>query len=145
MKTQIITLKLKEAFVFHEKPEGEWYRLIEIAEDSNLEDLHYCIQDAVSFDNDHLYEFFIARTTHSYEKVIFDDEDGGVYNVPIKALFPLPKNRKLFYLFDFGDKWYFQVSKTKHAEKEKEPGVKYPRIIKSVGDDPEQYPEYDEY
>ena len=144
MKAQIVTLKLEEAFVFQEKPEGEWYRLIEIADNSTLEDLHYCIQKAVSFDNDHLYEFFIARTTHSREKRVFDDEDGGLYDVPIGELFPLPKNRKLFYLFDYGDCWYFRVSRTRTKEKNQEPSVTYPRVIERVGVDPEQYPDYDE-
>ena len=40
---------------------GKWQGVIEIHSSSSLEALHFAIQDALGFDNDHLYEFFIAR------------------------------------------------------------------------------------
>lgn len=45
---------------------------------------------------------------------------------------------KLFYLFDFGDCWLFQFKKLR-KKAEKEPGVKYPRVIESEGRNPRQY------
>ena len=56
----------------------------------------------------------------------------------------LNEKEKFYYLFDFGDDWWHEVSvltiqipKTVQA---------YPRIVKKVGESPEQYPNYkDEY
>jgi len=56
----IITLKLESAFGSFDKASEDWYRMIELDSRSDLEALHLCIQDAVQFDNDHLYEFFIV-------------------------------------------------------------------------------------
>ena len=39
--------------------EEGWEATIEIESSSTLEDLHFAIQSAVGFDNDHLYEFYI--------------------------------------------------------------------------------------
>jgi hypothetical protein len=55
---------------------------------------------------------------------------------------PLPKGQKLFYWFDFGDDWKFEI--TLKDSKEKKPGVKYPVVIEEKGRKPEQYPEFDE-
>ncbi len=64
----IITLKLESAFGSFDKASEDWYRMIEIESNSDLEALHLCIQDAVNFKNDHLYEFFIANSVRSSEK-----------------------------------------------------------------------------
>lgn len=41
--------------------EGECIRLIEMDSDDSLLSLHEAIQQAVDFDNDHLFEFFVGR------------------------------------------------------------------------------------
>ncbi len=62
--------------------------------------------------------------------------------VELSDVLPLPaKGLKLFYLFDFGDSWYFQITKTRRKEKDPEPGVTYPRVVEKKGENPEQYPE----
>jgi hypothetical protein len=50
---------------------------------------------------------------------------------------------KIYYLFDFGDSWLFQIKKSR-KKLQNENGVKYPRVVKSAGVNPEQYPEYEE-
>jgi len=104
----IITLKLQAPYIDPTEDHGPWFRTIEIESSATLEDLHLCIQDAIDFDNDHMYEFFIARTVTSREKIHYDDENNGVYTHSLDDLFPLPKNKKFFYLFDYGDSWYFR-------------------------------------
>ncbi|MDN5849668.1 MAG: plasmid pRiA4b ORF-3 family protein [Nitrococcus sp.] len=47
--------------VFGAYLDGECVRVIEIPDDATLEDLHFAIQEAVSFDNDHLYDFYAGR------------------------------------------------------------------------------------
>lgn len=143
VNAMITTLKIELYFGGYTENLNECIRIIEIDEESDLEDLHLVIQQSVGFDNDHMYEFFIANSTHSREKIRFDDENEGIWEYEIKELFPLPKHKKLFYLFDYGDSWYFRISKTRHKEKIMDPKLKYPRLIKKIGKNPEQYPEYE--
>ena len=139
----IITLKLESAFGSFDKASEDWYRMIELDSRSDLEALHLCIQDAVQFDNDHLYEFFIANSVRSFEKRRFDDDNQGLWDNSVGNLFPLPRHKKLFYLFDYGDSWYFRITRTRKKEKQKEAGVNYPRVVEKVGKNPEQYPDYE--
>jgi hypothetical protein len=124
--------------------EGPWQATIALDADSTLEDLHHVIQQAVDFDNDHLYELFIARTEHSGDRIRFDDENEELFTRTIESLFPLPKDRRLYYLFDYGDSWVFQVSRTRHRPYEAEAGSEYPRLIAEQGERPRQYPDYEE-
>ena len=139
----IITLKLEGAYGSFDENSEDWYRLIEIDEESNFVELHNIIQSAINFDDDHLYEFFIANNCRSREKLRFDDENGGLWEYTIGEIFPLPKGKKLFYLFDYGDSWYFRISKTRKKPMAKEKGIKYPRVVETVGENPEQYPDYE--
>ena len=122
----------------------EWYRLIEIDPESSLEDLHHCIQRAINFDDDHLYEFFVANSVGSTKKLRFDGENGGLWDYDVSDFFPLPKDKKFFYLFDYGYSWYFRIIKQRNKPTNKIAGVVYPRIVETVGENPEQYPEYEE-
>ena len=47
---------------------SRWHALLEVDSSTALNELHTAIQDAVHFDEDHMYEFFIARTTRSRER-----------------------------------------------------------------------------
>jgi hypothetical protein len=124
--------------------EKDWSATIALDSSSTLEDLHFIIQQAVDFDNDHLYSFFVARTPRSWQRVRYDEEDGHApWEVTLESLFPLPRDRKLFYLFDYGDSWLFQVSRTRKKPFAAKPGVEYPRLISESGGKPEQYPEPD--
>ena len=123
---------------------GECVRVIEIDSSATLEDLHLAIQRAVDFDDDHLYEFYCARTARSRDRERFDDENGELFSRTLTTLFPLPKDRKLFYLFDYGDSWLFSIARTRKAPSEPVAGVEYPRVLESVGDNPEQYPDPDD-
>ena len=66
----IWTLKVKFCHV-----EPECHHLIEIDADASLIDLHMAIQEAVNFDNDHLFEFFLGR--HPRNRAVKIGNNGG--------------------------------------------------------------------
>lgn len=107
-----------------------WRRVIEVEDDTPFFELHYFIQTMVKFDNAHLYEFHIAKTPGRNTSRI---DDGKMLN----EVYPLVGS-KVFYLFDFGDYWLFQFKKLR-KKAEKQPRVKYPRVVESEGRNPRQY------
>jgi len=124
-------------------------RVIEIDEKACLYDLHDAIQDAVEFGRDHSFEFFLANSSSPYavkkwlaEKEEWEDKEEEFYRIRLTDIWPTGR-KKLYYLFDFGDKWIFEIRKIRGA-KEPESGVKYPRLIKAIGPNPEQYPRVEE-
>jgi hypothetical protein len=157
----------------------DWEATIALDASSTLADLHHIIQQAVGFDNDHLYGFYVARTPWSRDRVRYDgseqsgwyddededdegedeDEDqddegdeGGDYageeddsasTTTLEGLFPLPTDRRLFYLVDYGDNWIFQISRARNKPFAPEPGTEWPRLIRERGEKPPQYPEPD--
>ncbi|MBK9440069.1 MAG: hypothetical protein IPN53_01680 [Comamonadaceae bacterium] len=122
----------------------DWQGVIKIDADDTLEDLHFAIQKAVHFGNDHMYEFRIGRTERSRDREVFDDETGNVYEQTIGGLYPLPDKKSLYYLFDYGDDWFFKIVKAQKTYPEPQPDVSYPRLVQETGDKPEQYPAWDE-
>ncbi len=129
---EIFTLEI--SFPFDES-DDPWTRTIEVKEDLTLLELHKYIQKIVDFDDDHLYEFYIGKSPRN-----------KLGNVPkskkLNEIYPLT-GYKLYYLFDFGDSWLFQIKKSR-KKLAVDQQVKYPRIIKTSGINPEQYPEYEE-
>lgn len=123
--------------------EGPWEATIALDAASTLEDLHHIIQRAVDFDNDHLYEFYLARTDRSRDRIRFDEEDDQLFTRTIESLFPLPKDKRLYYLFDYGDHWLFQIARTRTKPFEAESGIEYPRVMSEKGARPPQYPDWD--
>jgi len=136
--------KLEVKLLFGRYVEEECIRVIEIDSSSTLEDLHFAIQKAVDFDNDHLYEFYSARTERSGDRIIYDDENEQIYDMTLDKLYPLEKKRNLYYLFDFGDNWLFKITKERKKPQKPIDGLKYPIVTKKIGKNPEQYPEYNE-
>ncbi len=61
----------------------------------------------------------------------------------LEQVFPLPKNMKLYYHFDFGDDWRFEIRKARTKPKEPEARVKYPRVIESIGRNPREYGQFE--
>ena len=135
---------LKAELLFGAYAEEEWEGTIEIESSSTLEDLHFALQDILNFDNDHMYEFYVSRTERSRDRIRYDDENGLVYDLTLEKLYPLGKNRKLFYLFDYGDHWLFKVTKSRKKARDPIQGIEYPRLIEEVGKKPEQYPSWEE-
>ena len=128
------------------------YRDIEIEASKSLYKLAETVVFAFGFDFDHAFGFYTGLTpakmmrTHPRYELFADmgDANPGVLSVKktkIGQAFPAAGHTMLF-LFDYGDEWHFRVrclgSGTKIAK------VRYPRIVASQGEAPEQYPDPDE-
>jgi hypothetical protein len=137
-------ITLKTTLVRGRYCKENWSANIELDESSKLDDLHCAIQDAVEFEEDHLYCFFLARAERSQDRKYFDDENGLIYSKKIREMFPLPDKKCLFYLFDWGDEWVFKISSSRKRPHEAVKGVTYPRVESELGIKPEQYPGDDE-
>ena len=103
-------------------------RVIEIDSSSTLEDLHFAIQEAVQFGNDHLYEFYSARSAEARKRTRFNEENEAVFDLTLEKLYPLEKGNQLFYLFGFGDSWHFKITKSRKKTLKQEPYISYPRL-----------------
>jgi len=128
--------------------EEECIRFLEMDEESSLYDLHDAIQEAVDFDRDYPFEFYIANSPFGWKKrwlteaEEWEDKENDFHRIRLKDIWPLGRKR-LYYWFDFGDRWTFEIRKLRKV-KVPEPGVTYPRIVKAIGPNPEQYPRFDE-
>ena len=129
---EIYTLEITFPYDDNEEP---WKRIIEVEENMVFQKLHAYIQEVVEFDDDHMYEFYIGKNPRNRSNIIN-------INSKLNEVYPLV-GYKIYYLFDFGDCWLFQIKKSR-KKLQKEVGVDYPRLVKSVGENPEQYPEYEE-
>ncbi len=134
---------LKAELLFGMYAEEAWEGTIEIESSSTLEDLHFVLLDSLNFDNDHMYEFYVSRTDRSHKRIRYDDENGLVYEKTLEELYPLEKNNKLFYLFDYGDSWTFKITKNRKKPQDPVQGIEYPRLIEEVGTKPVQYPSWE--
>ena len=125
--------KLEISFPY-DQDEIPWIREIEVREDFTLRQLHKYIQKIVNFDDDHLYEFFIGKHPRNRLKVVPKSRK-------LNEIYPIT-GYKLYYLFDFGDDWLFEIKKSRKQIIE-DSKLKYPRIVKAIGENPEQYPDYE--
>lgn len=125
--TEIYTLTISFPF---DEDDAPWSKTIEVKEDFTLLRLHKYIQRLAEFDDDHLYEFYVGKNPRT-----------RVYTAPKKTklneIYPLV-GYKLYYLFDFGDCWLFEIKKSRKKKMENTQ-TKYPMLIESSGVNPEQY------
>jgi hypothetical protein len=125
------------------------YRDIEIASGNKLYDLAEAIIRAFDFDFDHAFGFYSKLRGNVYDSPekyeLFADMGEGdarsVKRTRVGEALPAAGCQMTF-LFDYGDGWQFRVKAIRLEQRER--GVKYPRVIKTVGDAPEQYPSDDE-
>ncbi len=126
---EIYTLTISFPYDEDEEP---WSKTIEVKEDFDLQKLHKYIQKIVDFDDDHLYEFYIGKNPRNRAQAV-------PKKTKLNEIYPMT-GYKLYYLFDFGDSWLFQIKKSR-KKKTEEKQKKYPVLIESTGVDPEQYPD----
>lgn len=137
------------------------WRKIAIREGQTLHNLHDMIFNAFDRDEEHMYSFFFPHSlqkklnvrkiyqsseeyTHPYaceDQGPFSSEGKDASKTTIESL-NLTEGQVLFYVFDFGDEWWHQITV------EKTDGVadngEYPRIVGRKGESPEQYDYPDE-
>ena len=120
--------------------EKEMYRIIEIAGSDTFEDLHLAIQDAIDFENDHLYYFSLTGKSAVYNSFAFwsPDGDDGVRTTMVQiGETNLYKGQQILYYFDFGASWNFDVVLLDIEENTAEP--KEYKITQKIGESPKQY------
>ena len=128
--------------------EHECVRIIAMDDSSSLLDLHDMIQDAVSFDRDHPFDFYTANSASPWadrhwitDVADWDEKETVFWKTQLKSIWPLGRKR-LYYWFDFGDDWIFEIRKMRHAKADE--ALSTPRILERVGPDPVQYPVFEE-
>ena len=124
-----------------------WEATIEVPDICSLYQLHLFIQDIVNFENDHLFEFYAGKNDRNRKIEFTEDsgypDDGGEYEeITLRDIYPL-KGLKLYYLFDYGDNWIFEIHKLRKKAIAQE-GIEYPRIISQNGIKLRQYIDFDD-
>lgn len=143
--------KAQKTHLFRASLDKRHYREFEIASTNKLDHLAEAIVSAFGFDFDHAFGFYSDLSDYVYHSEIkyelfadlgdADSDSRSVKKTKIADAFPAP-GTKMTFLFDYGDEWLFLIEMI--GEGRKEAGEKYPRIVKSVGKAPKQYPEEDE-
>lgn len=120
------------------------YRHIQISQKASLFRLHAAILEAFEFDDDHAHAFFMDNRVWSqydaYYSMKMDGDERLTKGRKLENL-DLKKGSQFKYVFDFGDEWRFQCKVLRELEED----TKTPLVIRSVGESPEQYPDWEEY
>ena len=143
-----MTLKLKVECICGAYLKHECIRVIAMDDGASLLDLHEAIQDAVSFGRDHPFEFYTANSAsaqadRNWISLAGDwEERKAVFRATrLKDIRPLGR-KKLYYWFDFGDRWIFEIRKMRSRRGDE--SISRPRVLERIGPAPEQYPSSEE-
>ncbi len=122
---------------------GIW-RKIRMSHDHTLEDLHLAIQEAYDFDRDHLYAFYVGGNRRTGKAIYGPEVEEEDWTADMAAIADLKlfKGQKIFYLFDFGDSWWFELKLVDIDQRS--PAPRRPAIIGRKGKSPKQYPDGDQ-
>ena len=119
------------------------YRHIQISKTATLYKLHKAIISAFDFEDDHAHAFFMDNHYWSGNAAFFSMKMYGderlTKSYKLEKL-NLSKGDQFKYVFDFGDEWRFQCKVLRELDEQ----LHTPRVIRSVGESPEQYSEPDE-
>ncbi len=137
----------KDTHIFKVSLGRVWFR-IAIPADRALDELASAILDAVDFDHDHLYRFSYENRFGAMAKVWHPEmgADGPWRDEPqtsdvLVGDLPLSLGQTMTFLFDFGDKWEFEV-----ALEQIDPAISVdkPILYDMHGKPPEQYARWEE-
>ncbi len=127
------------------------YREIEVESRKSLSDLAEAIVHAFDFEFDHAFGFYtkltgpdVMRSQPKYELFADMGEETtarSVRKTPVADAFPEVGHTMLF-MFDYGDDWRFIVEVIGLGQKAAR--TRYPKVLKKVGEAPEQYGGWDE-
>lgn len=141
---------------YYGRVKGMPYRVLAVPEGFTLYGLGEAILYAFDFCFDHAFGFYdnVKNWTLSSERYeLFKDlEEGTLTPDPFNTAHSVKKTRvrqafdivgkMMLFLFDYGEEWRF-ILRLEAIEHPKE-GVKYPLIVKSVGEPPPQYEEIED-
>lgn len=127
------------------------YREIEVQSRSSLSDLAEAVVHAFGFEFDHAFGFYpkltgpdVMRSQPKYELFADMGEETtarSVRKTPVADAFP-SIGRTMLFMFDYGDDWRFIVEVIGLGQKAAR--TRYPKVLKKVGEAPEQYGSWDE-
>ena len=116
------------------------YRIIEINGDDTLFDLHDIIQEALEFENDHMFSFKIGDEEEIVGNPWGEGNDGLSEQIPEEVRLgdiEFYIGQTIDYCFDFGDNWHFDLILLAINTSAKP--LKSAKIIEKVGKAPKQY------
>jgi Plasmid pRiA4b ORF-3-like protein len=131
--------------------EPKLYREIEIAGEASLYKLAEAINTVFGFDFDHAFGFYDNLKNPYKSKTVYElFKDMGEPSVAHARSVKRSKVQEAFegdgkalaFLFDYGDEWLFQVKRL--SAQPRDAPKTFWKLIKSVGDAPEQYPPEEE-
>lgn len=126
----------------------EFRFVIEIPADWSLGDLALEILDRAEFDGDHLSEFYLSTGLRAKKRTTLAagraDEDSPMDGIRLLDVFPLAAKQVLYYEYDPGDNWCFEIIK-QGPDTSPQKGIEYPRVVEEHGNKPVEYgPDEDE-
>ncbi len=131
------------SFIISVSPGTGCYRHIRISGNNTLWDLHAAILDAFDFVDDHAHAFFMDNICWSDEDSYYAEglePELRVTHTYLLDSVGLYKGMKFKYIFDFGDEWVFQCKVLQVLNE----NTDEPAILKSKGENPEQYPVWED-
>lgn len=134
------------------------YRIIEASESCTFDDLHDLIFQAFERFDAHLYSFFITRKDTKNMRAIYDSPE-ITHPMNVEDIMGFGRKKRstdktrirdvglnekdvFHYLFDFGDDWWHRIKVQNVSETKSK--KKHIKLIKSMGESPPQYPDYDD-
>ncbi|MGZ3158706.1 MAG: IS1096 element passenger TnpR family protein [Burkholderiaceae bacterium] len=121
--------------------EEDFLRVIEVSSEMRLSELHLLIKDLIGFSDGQLDDCFMATRLRG-KKIRFMPSNGhpdvtslADMSLSLAEIFPAGSRKRLFYSFDFGDNWIFEIKKTAETRQPVE-NAHYPRIVQEEGMQP---------
>jgi hypothetical protein len=137
--------QLKYVFEAELEGFGGVRRVIAVRDDLTLVDLHYALQSAFGWDDDHLYAFWLDGQFWTSSEEHFtrpcatlgaDAPPAGRSAAISLDRLGLAEGRRIAYVFDFGDEWRVRLRVRDVADDDGRPS---PRLLEAAGSAPPQY------
>lgn len=117
------------------------WRELSFSANHTMADLHDLILQSFSFDDDHLYAFFMDGQPWSQDSIMSPDAMDRISADTVKiGDLNLEEKQRFVYLYDFGDEYLFDVIVTDINEQD--PTLMRPYIKSTHGSAPEQYEDF---
>ena len=124
------------------------YRIIAVPGSANLYQFAAVIIESFDFYFDHAFGYYDSKNPvksktgfELFADIGEESKYPGVKKTPVSAAF-LEIGRKMFFLFDYGDDWWFEIELTEFRKPQTR--TKYPVLLEKIGESPEQYQSYED-
>jgi hypothetical protein len=118
-------------------PGEKFQRVIEVPCDMPLASLHGLVKQLTGFSDEKIHDFYVASSIRG-KKLWFKrngqwhGEGESAFTSSIDQIFLCKTKRKLYYSFEFGDNWIFEIGR-KGDVVEATADCDYPRVVHSRG------------